>query len=286
MSIRIAMDPTNPGQFFACCGILELADRLWFGAEGWFEDKVFCLKPTSGTVDATAERLLRELGRCRLTNTMTEEQLARLSQLANMTAKERAKTPALDTEKKTLEKLRREEPILLHEPFCIRIDWFRDDRAGGDRFKTWAGQQSVFDIALAMKRPLADGWDSLSPDRWFKQAADDNSLPFNFDSDLGGQGSALDIGFSLDPLQMSSRPHPLLEFAAFIGLQRFRPFANSTGNRYTFTLWSVPLTPQVAAVAACGVLALSGSKTYEFSLLYRTKYLKSFLPAQPLRGDL
>ena len=35
-SIMVAVDPTNPGQFFACCGLLELADRLWPGAEGWF----------------------------------------------------------------------------------------------------------------------------------------------------------------------------------------------------------------------------------------------------------
>ena len=34
--IRVNVDPTNPGQFFACCGLLELADRLWPGAEGWF----------------------------------------------------------------------------------------------------------------------------------------------------------------------------------------------------------------------------------------------------------
>jgi CRISPR-associated protein Csx14 len=37
-SIRVNVDPTNPGQFFACCGLLELADRLWPGAEGWFAD--------------------------------------------------------------------------------------------------------------------------------------------------------------------------------------------------------------------------------------------------------
>src|SRR5271168_908987 len=35
-SITVAVDPTNPGQFFACCGLLELADRLWPGAEGLF----------------------------------------------------------------------------------------------------------------------------------------------------------------------------------------------------------------------------------------------------------
>ena len=31
--IQLNVDPTNPGQFFACCGLLELADRLRDGAE-------------------------------------------------------------------------------------------------------------------------------------------------------------------------------------------------------------------------------------------------------------
>ena len=37
MSMRINVDPNNPGQFFACCGLLELAGRIWDEAEGWFE---------------------------------------------------------------------------------------------------------------------------------------------------------------------------------------------------------------------------------------------------------
>ena len=36
-SICVPVDVTNPGQFFACCGLFELADRLWPGAEAWFE---------------------------------------------------------------------------------------------------------------------------------------------------------------------------------------------------------------------------------------------------------
>ena len=40
-NISVSVDVTNPGQFFACCGLLELADRLWPGAEGWFEDSTF-----------------------------------------------------------------------------------------------------------------------------------------------------------------------------------------------------------------------------------------------------
>jgi CRISPR-associated protein Csb3 len=47
MSIRIIVDPTNPGQFFACCGLLELADRIWPEAEGWFEGGTFRLNTGS-----------------------------------------------------------------------------------------------------------------------------------------------------------------------------------------------------------------------------------------------
>ena len=45
MSFSVNVDPTNPGQFFACCGLLELADRLWPGAEGCFakEDREFTI---------------------------------------------------------------------------------------------------------------------------------------------------------------------------------------------------------------------------------------------------
>ena len=35
-SIRVKVDVTNPGQFFACCGLLELADRLWKINEKWW----------------------------------------------------------------------------------------------------------------------------------------------------------------------------------------------------------------------------------------------------------
>lgn len=52
-SIRINVDPTNPGQFFACCGLLELADRLWPGAEGWFEKGEFCV-----ACEGTLEKVL------------------------------------------------------------------------------------------------------------------------------------------------------------------------------------------------------------------------------------
>ncbi len=293
--IRIAVEPTNPGQFFACCGLMELADRLWPGTEGWFElsPMAFCLRPLSESANGTAERLIDEISRCRLTNAMTNTEVQRLEELSKMKAKEREKVAGLDDEKKTLEKRWREDPIIFHAPINLLVDWFLDDQAGGNRFKTWAGQQSVLDIAAAMKKPLADGrWTGIAPEDWLGLSAGDECVPFNFDSDLAAQASAIDLGFSVDPLKsidperMRSRTRPMIELAAFIGLQRFRPFAVSNDNRYRFWLWTEPLLPEVARAAVCGIVQMPGSQGYEFRLLYRTKYLKSFLPAVPIRGDV
>ena len=116
-------------------------------------------------------------------------------------------------------------------------------------------------------------------------------LPFNLDSDLGGQGSALDIGFSFDPLAGSEATRiegtcrPALELLAFIGLQRFRPREVPRQNRFVFTAWHTPLSPSAASAVACGAVTLPSDAQYEFKLLYRTKYLKSFLPAIPYHGD-
>ena len=55
-NITVNVDVTNPGQFFACCGLLELADRLWPGAQGWFERATFHVES-----DRTFDQLLRAI---------------------------------------------------------------------------------------------------------------------------------------------------------------------------------------------------------------------------------
>ncbi|MCX7699282.1 MAG: hypothetical protein N2039_00225, partial [Gemmataceae bacterium] len=52
-AITVDVDVTNPGQFFACCGLLALADRLWPDAEGMFSpDERTFLITCGGTLDA------------------------------------------------------------------------------------------------------------------------------------------------------------------------------------------------------------------------------------------
>ena len=35
---HLTLDPHNPGQFFACCGMFELAELVSPGGEAWFAD--------------------------------------------------------------------------------------------------------------------------------------------------------------------------------------------------------------------------------------------------------
>lgn len=285
-NITVQVDVTNPGQFFACCGLLELADRLWPGAEGWFDGYNFRIRSAS---ECSLRTLLDKLVKSTVANTMTLGQNARLEELSAIKKKQLETMPGLVDEKKSLESLRRELPIVLNGHIPFRIDWFCDEFAGGSRFKTWAGQQSVLTIAKAMYDGTASVIDNSGLSLW------DNvrgiGLPFNFDSDLGGQGSGIDIGFVFDALsdreatRIEGTCRPALEFLAFIGLQRFRPCEISRQNRFVYAAWSQPLSPSVAVAAACRAIPAIEAVCYEFRLLYRTKYLKSFLPAIPFQGD-
>lgn len=281
-TISVNLAPTNPGQFFACCGLLELADRLWPGADAWFEPGKFCIA-CCGSLSALFDALVG----CHLTNTMTAEQHARAEELGAMSTAKR-KSTGVEDEYKELGRLLREAPIVLKAPFDITLDWFTDDYAGGSRFKTWAGQQSVLTISKSMKDAMTTAvWRT---DECLSYSVTNCGLPFNFDSDLGGQGGAIDVGFSFDPLATSAvtriepSARPALELLAFIGLQRFRPAEVKGENRFLYTAWNQPLPVTVAMPAGCGAVPVAGASRYEFRLLYRTKYLKSFLPAIPVTG--
>lgn len=280
--IQLNLDPTNPGQFFACCGLLELADRLWGTAEGWFEDSgtTFCIRSPSESVNAVD--LLATVRRVSIENTMTSHQRTRFKALKKLKKKDQTKSD--ESDKKSLEKLWRESPLVLGAPFKLCLDWFLDSRAGGSRFKTWAGQQSVIDIARSMKLPVDESsYDDVPVTQWLSHASG-SAVTFNFDSDSSVQSSPLDVGFSLDPLKMSSRSRPLLELLAFIGLQRFRPTTDAAANSHTYVAWTQPLLPEIAAAVVASGATIPDSRSFAFPLLYRTKYLKSFLPAQPV-GD-
>ena len=190
-TISVHVDPANPGQFFACCGLLELADRMWGGAEGWFDSEghKFLLRCTEAGKHVAAATLGMNIVQCLVKNTMTECQIKRRNEILSMPKRGRVESENIEAEKKTLDSLWREAPIVLPEPFDLRVDWFVDARAGGATFKTWAGQQSVYQILVSIQSALRDGgWADSDPESWLTRSSGADCLPLNFDSDLAGIG--------------------------------------------------------------------------------------------------
>ena len=106
--IALQVDPANPGQYFACCGLLELAHRMRPGAEAWFADGHFMLRGLD-----SAAQLLNALLECEIVNTMTSEQKRRRKELGEMGQKALKADPALEAEKKAVDSLWRESPCCL-----------------------------------------------------------------------------------------------------------------------------------------------------------------------------
>lgn len=250
-NITVNVDLTNPGQFFACCGLLELADRLWPGAEGAFQNAVFCIY-TPGTLT----ELWRKVIEARLESLDPSDETASAMQLG--------------------------------APFDLTLDWWKDQHAGGRRLKVWAGSMRGVRIAQAMKaaiihaakqdRPLDFAAVIYDPDNPKKKVE-----PFYFDARRGRSAQPIDIGFSPDSLSLMSVAYPAVEFLCLVGLQRFRPRATSQRRVFDYHVWRTPLPPCLATVAASGLVPMADGIVYRFENAFRTdqEKHKSFLPATP-----
>ena len=129
-SITVKVDLTNPGQFFACCGLLELAARLWPGAEGWFKDDEFCI-----ACHDPLEKLLQKI---------TDAELEQIDPDDDMAS-----------------------PIRLSAPFNLTLDWWTDELSGGRQLKVWAGSMRSVRIARAMQKAIIN---ACNPNELFNYA--------------------------------------------------------------------------------------------------------------------
>ncbi len=240
MSIRIQVDPSNPGQFFACCGLLELADRLWQGAEGYFQESEFCV-----TANGDLPELVRGL---------VSAELAQID-------------PEDDTS----------SPIEIRSPFrVLRLDWWHDDRSGGKEMKVWAGTMESVRIARAMQYAIRDDR-FLSPDLFnvgliaYDPGHPEKKVePYYFDSRRGPNAHSRDVGFSPNDLQMTTTAFPAVELLCLIGLQRCLPAKTSRPRVYDYFTWGYPILPELLRAVGSGEVQLPGSTGYRFENWYRS----------------
>ena len=257
---EVRVDVTNPGQFFACCGLLELADRLWKGAEGWFGHEAFRMRAlgTATGVDTTLGGLVGSVRSISIRQAGSDDDPA--------------------------------APIQLPCPFELRLDWWTDGQAGGKSLKVWAGSMGSVRIARAMHNALRQP--AFLQDDLLNQALvvhDPEDVkkkvePFYFDARRGANALPIDVGFSPDVLSMTTLAYPAVEFFCLVGLQRFRPMPTGVPRLFDYFPWTLPLDCRVAACAAVGLLPHARGRRYRFENAFRTdqRKHKAFTPATPL----
>ncbi len=252
----LVVNAANPGHYFACCGLFELAarPRLFPDAVAWFE------RTDTGF-------------QFHLSNTPSLAEFLEKVTTADITALEPADATA--------------SPILIGAPFDLRVDWWKTANADTSALKVWAGRMEAPRIARAMQKAIQpeDGEGILSGLRIAYEREDPTKKvePFYFDANRGPNSDARDVGFSTNDLGLETLAAPAVEFLTLAGLQRAIP--EPSGDRlFDYHLWQKPVPIALLAAAINGLTDACPQPSFRFESWYRTSQRKhkAFLPAKPL----
>lgn len=257
-TITVPVDPYNPGEFLACCGLLELAHRLTAPgcrALGWFSRSdggsySFSISAFDGGDPVTLERVIDSLGKSRI---------------------EKGKS------------LSKEGPVLLEGPFNITLDWRRPFPQNG-KIKTFAGTQELFTICQTLHQAV----------QTFEKAELSDSPLFGIRKSTAKEVTAfgieraenvIDAGFSMDTQKgrLVRETSVFLELLALIGAQRFCP--GDQKPDLVYYCWDVPLIAPLAAIAASIPLNPFHQEGFVFQTYKRDPkgYYKGFKSAQRVK---
>jgi CRISPR-associated protein Csx14 len=252
-SFSVNVDVSNPGQFFACCGLLELAHRLWPGAEGWFDSGRFNI-------------ILKKAERGALSGLIDHIRASKWQEDGTKGVK-------------SIHPIWCDQFIPLLD-WWLRADWYHfKDKPGlmSTPLKLWAGNQSS--LQIASKLIVAFPHSTISA----TEGLFDCSVPLTgrYGVDPRAAWNALDAGFSPNNQGMTVNTYPAVEMLGAIGLQRFRPIPVSK-DTLCYAIWQVPLVPSVAAACAA-LLPAKFIRRWQFLIVDRGSY-KGFGFALPV-GD-
>jgi len=245
----LSIDPTNPGQFFACCGLFEAAELLANGTTAYFEDE----------------------GRRFILSTRAKLPPVRIELLPQS-------GDAAKHYEVTLEPLR----VSIDDHAVTLSWWLNETHSEKSQFKTWGGQQTP-------RRVLAETielLDSSVPVEGLLEYSQYTTTRFGVDA--RSAWDALDFGYSPNDEQTRTAKqaltYPWVEFLAVLGLQSFRPASRRDGD-YQYAAWHLRL-PWAVAIAACAAPWQGLTTTlFRFSIAGRGQGYKTFTFAKGANYD-
>ena len=208
-TIPIDVDLRNPGQFFACCGLLELAHRVW-GSEslGWFENTGFFLHAP---------------------------------ELSKENANQQLMTVLREVSFRAIDENDSGSPIIVNlAGTCeYRVDWWLK-AVHQASLRTW-GHNTSYNLLSSLCEEGIRAEDIVSS---FGHTA---KMTGRLSVDPRSSWTALDAGFSPNDQSFTVATFPMVEFLAGIGLQRNRPVLRK--RRWCYTAWKSPLPSQLVPTA-------------------------------------
>lgn len=130
------VNPANPGHYFACCGLFELASRLSPATHAWF-----------ATDSATRQ------WRFHMASTPTLAEILEKLTSTEIVSSDAPEDDDEDADEDTAddeEKDASAPPLYLESPFDLRLDWWTTATAKTSALKVWAGSMKVHNIARSM----------------------------------------------------------------------------------------------------------------------------------------
>lgn len=243
--IRIDVDLTNPGQFFGCCGVFELAQRLWPNATAHFEGAHFVVS------DGDLNELVRKTVRAPL----------EVLEPANQTS----------------------SPLRLPSPFDLRIDWWKVERGLKTWAGRMSVDRIARCLQLDLPNTLNNGF--FDDGHVVVGADGKKVEPYYFDGRRGATALPLDVGFSSDALSLETVAFSATEFFTLLGLQRFRPLdVKLRVYRYRAWKARLPVT-LAALAAAIAIPDDGPLFQFESAFRTDQRKHKAFSPAVPVNGD-
>lgn len=242
--LRIPLDPCNPGQFYACCGLIELFELSDAQTLSYFE--VNWRRPREATFVLASEASLE------------------LSTITQAVRKAEYKVlPRPGAEDKSSDKDSIAPSLVLIFGQELVLDWWLEcfwHKASP--LKCWAGQVTTQKLVSILPPLLASDNSSFE---------DGVPTTTRFGIDPRSAWVALNLGYSPNEQGQESRTYPVVEMLGAFGLQGFRP-AGSRAEGFTYNLWLSPL-PRVVARSVCA-RSWPGceSVAYRFALGVRGSY--------------
>ncbi len=242
--VRVGVNPRNPVQYLACCGVFEIVARFDEGATGrWL-------------VNNTTEFVL-------------ESQFEEAS-LLDCLAGSLADWSCWSSEySETGETIRLNVVFsLMGESITLGLDWWYETLDGQRKikksaWKMYAGQQTVNGITSEMVKKAGELAAGAPPETLTNLISLKTGMKGRFGLDPRSSRNALDAGFSANDLNLSVETYPFAETLAVIGAQLFFPHRTrpSGGNESTrgwiekgafrYGVWTIALPIMLARMAAC-----------------------------------